>query len=71
MGGSECQQSEQEDPVMSETGEVRVSEIKSLNIQVSATGKSKIQQLLLGRECLKTAAGNTYIFFVAIFFTGG
>lgn len=55
---------------MSVTGEVRVSEIKSLNIQVSATGKTKIQQPLPGRECLKTAAGDTP-FFCCCFFTGG
>lgn len=45
-GGSDCQQSQQEDPAISVTAEIRVSEIKSLNTQVSATEKTKIQQLL-------------------------
>lgn len=50
---------------------VRVSEIKNLNIQAPATGKTKIQQLLLGRVCLKPAAGDIHFIFVGNFFIGG
>lgn len=67
MGGSECQQSEQEDPVMSVTGEARVSEIMSLNIQVSSTGKTKIQQLLLGRV-LESGRWSHPLFFLLLLF---
>lgn len=66
-GGSECQQSEQENPVMSVTGEARVSEIMSLNIQVSSTGKTKIQQLLLGRV-LESGCWSHPLFFCCCYF---
>lgn len=67
MGGSECKQSEQEDPVMSVTGEARVSEIMSLNIQVSSTGKTEIQQLLLGRV-LESGCWSHPLFFCCCYF---